>query len=252
MTDSALFIVEGSKAEPKFLRKLYGCYVGNDAEIVSYGTNVHVLIDSLFDGDELDEDLDIMNIIRELDPDSDVPNRKFTDKYLVFDMDPHDSKFNPSRLRKMMMFFDDSADNGKLFVNYPMLESYRHLKCEWDPEYNGRMFRLEDMWDYKGAVNRESYPSIKQLNKHDRKLFDMLIHMNLEKAGNITRGHPIDSKEDYFGTGATEIYDAVMQELEVRKRIPVLNTSLFIPVDYNPDLIFDIERSHRGFRLSSI
>ena len=73
MTDSALFIVEGAKAEPRFLKKLYTCFVGErDAVVVSYGTNVHVLMDAFFSEGELDEDIDLLKLIGEIDPTTDV------------------------------------------------------------------------------------------------------------------------------------------------------------------------------------
>lgn len=107
------------------------------------------------------------------------------------------------------------------------------------PEFYDRSVNVGDLLNYKNIVDKESYPHIKQLNKHDKSLFNMLTRMNLNKAGILIRGDPIDSVKSYFEMGVTEVYDAVVCSMNNRKRIPVLNTSLFIPIDNNPDLIFD-------------
>ena len=43
-----LFVVEGDKAEPKLLRSIFRAYdIDSQREVVSYRTNVHVLLNEL-------------------------------------------------------------------------------------------------------------------------------------------------------------------------------------------------------------
>ena len=38
----------------------------------------------------------------------------------------------------MQRIFMDATDIGKLYINYPMIESYQHLKCFPDDDYAER------------------------------------------------------------------------------------------------------------------
>lgn len=239
MSDVALFIVEGEKAEPRFLGKLYRSFVGDkDSEFYVYNTNLHVLISSLFEDGDLDDDLDLLRALRERDPDNDVLYGRYTDVYLVFDMDPHDERFDPESIRKMLNHFDDSADNGKLFLNYPMLESFRHLRSLDDEGFVEREIHISDVPGYKEIVDRECCPQLKQLNSYDRGTFCAIIARNLEKAGVLVDGRKEISIKDYLSWGNTDIFDVQCEELRTKGMLYVLNTSVFIVVDYNPSEFF--------------
>ncbi len=239
MSDVALFIVEGEKAEPRFLGKLYKSFVGNrDSKFHVYSTNLHVLVSSLFTNGDLDEDLDLLRVLRERDPDDEILYGRYTDVYLVFDMDPHDKGFNPERIRKMLNHFDDSSDNGKLFINYPMLESFRHLRSLDDEEYVERKISISDVPEYKRIVDMECLPQLKQLNTYDEKIFSAIIARNLEKAGVLLDGRKEISMDDYLSWGNTDLFDVQCEELCARGLLYVLNTSVFIVVDYNPSVFF--------------
>ena len=162
---------------------------------------------------------------------------------MVFDFDPHDSRFDEGILRRMLEYFDDSAGNGKLFINYPMLESYRHLDEPWDEGYFERTVSISDVTRYKEIVNRECCSQMKQLNKYNRETFDMLIKMNLKKAGIVAYGVEPRSSEDYLAWNNTDVYDEQVRMLKEEGRFFVLNTRLFSVVDYNPRMFFGIQSS---------
>ena len=131
MTRTVLFIVEGEKSEPQFLRKLWNTCPGPEVKTYSYGTNLHRLIKDLFSEGYLDEDLDIQRHLLSEETDEDkkrLLEGTYNDIFMIFDLDPQDSNVDFEKIRKMLDFFDDSADNGKLYINYPMLESYKHIK----------------------------------------------------------------------------------------------------------------------------
>lgn len=58
----------------------------------------------------------------------------------------------------MQRCFEDSTDMGKLYLNYPMIESYLHLKSIPDEEYINRKIpvSLQPGDKYKGMVKSES------------------------------------------------------------------------------------------------
>lgn len=59
----------------------------------------------------------------------------YTDKLLIFDFDPQDSFFRNHRdeacrrFQKLMEFFSESTDHGKLYLSYPMIEAFLHVRA---------------------------------------------------------------------------------------------------------------------------
>ena len=66
----------------------------------------------------------------------------FTDIFLVFDYERHDPRFSEDKIAELQNYFQDSTDMGKLFINYPMVESYQHLQSSPDPFYENRFERV--------------------------------------------------------------------------------------------------------------
>ena len=82
----------------------------------------------------------------------------FTNIVLVFDYERHDPAFSEEKILEMQHCFEDSTDMGKLYLNYPMIESYLHLKSVPDEEYINRKIpvSLQPGDRYKGMVKSES------------------------------------------------------------------------------------------------
>ena len=55
----------------------------------------------------------------------------FKNILLCFDYDCHDPFYSPEKLNAMQKLFSDPTDNGKLYLNYPMLESYCHCDLRY-------------------------------------------------------------------------------------------------------------------------
>ena len=69
-------------------------------------------------------------------------------------------------------------DMGRLYINYPMIESYQHLKHLPDPEYAERKIpvSLQPGWKYKALVSKET--CIKTLIELPHRIDD-LLHKHL-------------------------------------------------------------------------
>ncbi len=82
----------------------------------------------------------------------------FTNIILVFDYERHDPAFSEEKILEMQHCFEDSTDMGKLYLNYPMIESYLHLKSMPDGEYINRKIpvSLQPGDRYKCLVKSES------------------------------------------------------------------------------------------------
>lgn len=59
---------------------------------------------------------------------------------------------------EMQNRFSESTDMGKLYINYPMIESYQHLTAIPDPAYAERKIpvSLQSGSKYKEQVGKES------------------------------------------------------------------------------------------------
>lgn len=233
-----LFVVEGEKDDPRFLKKMHELLLGTKPDnIFSFGASIHQLFRKIFVDGRIDEDLDLTSVLMEDadEEEQEILKQDFSDIYLIFDMDPQDSLYDDERLLMAMRFFDDSTENGKLYLNYPMLESYRHLKSPYDPGYLDRTVSIEDIRTYKKLVNDESYPDIKDLGRYTDETFMMIIELNIRKANMMLSGSSdIPEPDEYYLWDLADVLAIQAVKLSEVGRIHVINTSVFNAVDYNP------------------
>lgn len=127
-----------------------------------YGTNIYMLYEDIvkeYGDDWSDVDIDIPFVIsKKLYPENPVYKTDFINIFLVFDYERHAPQFSFDKIVCMQKYFCDSADVGKLYLNYPMLESYRHITKFGDEEYLERKVptTLQPGSKYKDKVNLES------------------------------------------------------------------------------------------------
>lgn len=139
-----LFVFEGKRREPDIFRTLEYLYFPIGQSIVSsYGNNIYELYRQL---QELDGAGDIVSLLREINkgnPDSpfseDVKTSDFSEIFLFFDYD-FQNKFLTldqmnQQILEMLEVFNDETENGKLYINYPMLEAIRYTKKLPDEQY---------------------------------------------------------------------------------------------------------------------
>jgi len=82
----------------------------------------------------------------------------YSDILLIFDFDPHDPQFSDYKISEMINFFVESSDMGKLYLNYPMVEAFYHMKSIPDEEYNSYTVSMDELITkkYKQRVNCEN------------------------------------------------------------------------------------------------
>ncbi len=240
MDKNILFILEGSRSEPRFLRKLIErTRDGRNYNVFPFNTNIHRMLEGIFDGEEIDVDLDFLEYLRScptVKDDESVLERRFVDIYLIFDMDPQDQGYDPERLKKALKYFDDSTENGKLYINYPMLESYRHIGNLDDDSYLDLSVAVNDIGNYKQIAARDGTAIPSDINRIDAETWSKIIELNLRKANRITTDDgSIPDRVSYERClDQSNIFGAERKMLESEQRISVLNTSVFNVVDYNP------------------
>ena len=139
-----LFVFEGKKREPDIFKTLEFLFFPKEQNIVySFGNNLYELYRQL---QELDGAGDIVSLLREINKgnpdnpfDEDVKSSDFSEIFLFFDYD-FQNKFLTleqmnQQVTEMLDVFDDETENGKLYINYPMLEAIRYTKALPDEQY---------------------------------------------------------------------------------------------------------------------
>ena len=227
-------LVEGDKREPALMKHLFEIFgIDEQYEIYSYNTEIYTLYEKVFSyGDDA---IDILQVLKENERDKGkrrLLDGKYSDILLIFDLDPQAHNYSEEKIRKMAEFFTESTDMGKLYINYPMVESFYHMKSIPDPDYNKYYSTMEELrnGDYKARVNQESY--LRDYRKFARTKEDcsIVIFQNIEKAK-----HLVDYSVDVPSTET--ILGSQLMEIKTNDRVAVLCTCPFFIYDYNPGLL---------------
>lgn len=162
-----LLIVEGHHEKNRLFWLIFKCFPEiniNMDEIWIYGTNIYQLYNDI--GKEYGEewaqenvDIDLPFVIsKKQHPDKLRYKEDFTNIVLVFDYERHDTNFSEEKILEMQRCFVDAADMGRLYINYPMIESYRHLRQLPDPDFVERKIpvSLRPGKEYKALVEQET------------------------------------------------------------------------------------------------
>lgn len=228
-----LFLVEGAKTDLTLMKKLLDLYgISSDYQIVSYNTNIYDLYKKMF----LDDDpntLDLLQVLKEHEIDETkkkIFDKHYSDIILVFDLDPQAPSYSPEKIIQMASFFNESSDNGKLYLNYPMIESFYHMKSIPDPEYNSYTVSLDELKQksYKAKVKQICRIPYRNFAK-TRSECNTIISQNLQKAHKI-----INQTGSSLSTDTADILAAQLSLLEGNRQLYVLCTCIFFIPDYNP------------------
>lgn len=244
LNNKVLFIVEGESDEVGFLNQLYKkCFGNREYDIYSYKTNIHTLAQILFNEyPEFDQDdIDIQLVLKSKEEDEDkrkILAQRYSDVYLIFDFEPQHDHTHFDTLMRMITFFNDSTDHGKLYINYPMMQSYKHINILPDDSFSEKCVTLEQCKEYKKIVGEES--AYTDLSKYDYILLESLAVHHVRKANRIINGeYGIPSKEEYVGWHGLDIYSKQMENLEKEGIVYILNTCIFMLIDYRPQHFFE-------------
>ena len=235
-----LFITEGDVDEPAFIDKIFEkCYPNVEYKYYSYSTSIHTLTSLLFTkNDEIDEFLDITKVLKENEK-NEYKREKLSEEYsdiiLVFDFDPHSDNPQFERIKKMLKFFNDSTNNGKLYINYPMMQSYKHIKDFFDEEFKDRVVEVSNCAKYKELVGKDSI--LKDLKKYNFPIIMKIVGFHLKKVNYmLNRDYSIPSYDDFYKLNLDDIYK-MQCELKEHNKVSVLNTFVFNIIEYNPSIV---------------
>ncbi len=243
-----LFIVEGEKTELVLLRRINRSIKLVDCEIYSYKTSIYELYDEL----AKDSDLELLLVLceKESDGNKTILHHEYASIYLVFDFDPHHQKFSVEKLSEMMELFCDSTNKGKLYINYPMVESHRHLKEMPDGAFLELSVTKEEIKEYKKIVG--NYSAYSNINKYDYPVIVEMVSHHLAKYNYlVTKDNRLPTLEEFVEITLKSDTDVKLMKLQhqlfKKDKLQVLNTSLFYFVDLKQRTFFKTVR--KNFKL---
>lgn len=174
---------------------------------------------------------------------------EFEDIFLIFDYDPHVTNFDKDKLLELLRLFNCSHNGkGKLYINYPAFESFKHIiwKCGflWQQCFNRLSIDIkgkekskklrEKLKEYKKDTNKINKGSKINLNNielidennlrhiigmHDRKF--QYLQKIMQRNSSVT-----SENEDIV------IFTYIEQQHNQYSKIPVLNTSVRYFLEY--------------------
>ena len=161
-----LFIFEGKEREPKLYNTLERLFFPrkNNNIICSFGNNIYNLYKEM---EELDGGGDIVMVLKEKLADrgdkklDGMKSSDFSEIYLFFDYDFQNSQLTldemNARVKMMLSLFKEETENGKLYINYPMIESIRYTKELPDEQYVNYFVNRVQCHDFKHLASDFSF-----------------------------------------------------------------------------------------------
>ena len=260
-----LFVFEGDR-DTRVFNTLMSVFFPDlkESPICVYRSNIYSLYSKLKDYDpfnQLAHDGDTVSVLREILREKDdttlehVVSSDISEIYLFFDYDFQHKrgtlKENNECVRKMLAYFDNETDNGKLYIHYPMLESIRYTKELPDRNYGQYVVNREDCRGFKTLANEFSaYPSLDHICLPEKALslstayrqkcweticqnWKYLVQMNVRKAHSLCKeveAFPVDKdlirQTDIY---ANQLRKHVNQE---SCRVSILNAFPLFLYDY--------------------
>lgn len=245
-----LFIVEGESDEPDFLGELFRtCFPNAEIRCWSYRTSLHDLVCELYPAGEFDSDIDILLCLRSkarTDEERMVLSESmhYTDIFMIFDFEPHYSHLEWKRICGMLEYYRHSDDEGKLLINYPMMQSYKHLKKLPDMEFRDRTIPVDEAGKYKDLVGRES--GFTQLCRYTYPVWMSVCGHHLMKCNYILSGKcELPSAEEYLSFEQVQLFDAECEKHTEKRMVDVINTAVFLLLEYEPVRVLCDMNRHR-------
>lgn len=207
MKDKILVILEGVKTEPIYFKSLMKLYFPEfEGHIIcAFENNIYDLWAVI----EQDPDLDIVEVVRERGE----INRKalencrrseISQTYLFFDLDGHDSKYEKSKVQKLLSVFSNETESGSIFISYPMVEALRHFSSVDD--FHNKKVKIFG-GKYKNLVHTEGAKEYSQIHKVNIAEFNTLVRQHIIKANYLCEKCTLVDMPELFANGKIEYVD---------------------------------------------
>ncbi|MGP1454483.1 MAG: hypothetical protein ACTTJ7_01795 [Treponema sp.] len=250
-----LFIFEGEKREPQIYKTMQYLFLNSDPKneiLVSYCNHIYSLYKKMKQHDSFnDTGSDIVQLLKEELSKNGADNvlkdikdgDVFSEIYLFFDYDLHSpDKINKmsideqnNNITEMLEYFNDETGNGKLYINYPMVESIRYFKKALpDDDYIHYTVNLQSKKSFKELANEESFYknldfisfkmnkktfTIKKSDDTTKKIEELKINWNHIKNLNVRKANYICFENDGLPTTKSAINQLAIFEAQLSKYV---------------------------------
>ena len=189
-----LIIIEGEKTEKQIFVNIEKIFFNYDerkrADVIPIvllpaKQNIYMLWEKLKD----DEYLDVIELLREQDDEAakilELYERdNIAETYLFFDYDSqHLNKADKEKyyqaIPDMLQIFSDETDLGKLYINYPMVESLRDMDNSGNCEMHC-VVKLDEISNYKNIVG--SITAFHDARKYDYTIWQLFCQRAARRA----------------------------------------------------------------------
>lgn len=248
-----LFVFEGKKKEPAIFDSLRKIYFKREESIVlcTYNTDFHSLYKDL-----KENDWELFYVLRERlqkRNDDTLDGLKASDisqTYLFFDYDFQNSHISLEeqniRLAEMLEFFSEETENGKLFINYPMVESIIYTRQLPDDMFDCYVVSRENCCSFKGMASQFSYyPDTSFItidnvnnvpNEEVVSNWGYLIKQHVGKANLLCNGKQGQLPEDKGTISQGRIFKVQREKfVEPSNKVAILNSFPIFIFDYLKD-----------------
>ncbi len=156
-----LFVFEGGKGEPAVFESIEKLFLSNEElRVVKCGFDLPTLYSNLKKtGEDLFRSLPLKENGITI-PEGKRMDTYFSQIFLFFDYD-FQNKMGLLKLNQiiveMLEFFNDETENGKLYINYPMVESLKYTKELPDEHYYEYVATRQECEEHKFKMNAEQF-----------------------------------------------------------------------------------------------
>jgi hypothetical protein len=226
-----LFIFEGEKTEQKITENLTKYFINEHKNTIvtcAYCAEIYQLYNEI----SQDIDLDTFTLLKRrpaneitLEPYS---RNDFAEIYMFFDYDGHSTLANDEKIEELLTVFNEETEKGKLYINYPMVESLKHINIEQN--FKDSTVSAKENIKYKRLVDSEAENNYKQINSYTKEIWIELIELHIKKANFIINNDyliPESNLTQYL------IFKSQFEKyIKINNSIAVLNSFPLFLLDY--------------------
>lgn len=238
-------IYEGEKTERQLVNNLNHIFFNNISELVPImfpaGENIYMLWKQL-KKDEFQTDL--IEVVREYNAEAakvlkGYQRNDFMEIYLFFDYDGHQDNLSGSEesvgdiLEEMLETFSEETNLGKLYINYPMVESLRDNNPPKEELcYRNCTINLADIKDYKRSVHdMRIYQDFRKLDR--RKWYELCVNAACKVNCIIYNTYCVPQREKFINEmGQVRLYHMQKEKYVPFGKIAVINSIPLFLLEY--------------------
>ncbi|MBD0402927.1 hypothetical protein [Flammeovirga sp. EKP202] len=232
MSKNILFVFEGEQEKEIFNTFISKIKINDFSVCCAYCTTIYQLYREIKD----DEDLDLFVLLKDIEGNREVLEGylrdDFAEIYLFFDYDGHAPIASDNDLDSIIDLFSEETDHGKIYINYPMVESLKH--------YNPKQFKFSELTtsiqlpkgtSYKGIVNSQCLHELKKLENFGYKQWQIVVDIHLKKANLLVNG---EYSMPTYMVGQKEIFECQrLSYIDPNNEVFILNSFPLFLFEYH-------------------